>query len=154
MLTKKCSRCKKTKLFTEFHKNKESPDGLQWWCKKCTRAYISNWEQTKVGKESKAKSRKLADETGRTKEYNRKYYTSPKGLLASKNNRERNSEKVQARNEFRKAMLRGKISYPKRCLKCHHTTQTEAHHYNGYDETHWLDVVFLCRKCHRKEDHK
>jgi predicted HNH restriction endonuclease len=28
----------------------------------------------------------------------------------------------------------------------------EAHHHKGYDEEHWLDVVWLCRPCHREVD--
>lgn len=26
--------------------------------------------------------------------------------------------------------------------------RVEAHHHKGYDEDHWLDVVWLCRSCH------
>lgn len=26
---------------------------------------------------------------------------------------------------------------------------SDYHHHNGYERTHWLDVVPLCRKCHR-----
>lgn len=35
--TKKCSKCWSIKPITEFYKNRCSPDGLQWWCKSCSR---------------------------------------------------------------------------------------------------------------------
>ncbi|PGO63106.1 hypothetical protein CN980_28230 [Bacillus cereus] len=32
---KRCTHCKKTKLSSEFHKNRTNPDGLHTWCKYC-----------------------------------------------------------------------------------------------------------------------
>lgn len=34
---KLCSKCKECKDESEFHKNKRSPDGLSYWCKKCVK---------------------------------------------------------------------------------------------------------------------
>lgn len=36
-LSKTCSKCKNPKSFTEFHKNRHSPDGLGHYCKPCKR---------------------------------------------------------------------------------------------------------------------
>ena len=39
MKTKICYKCKKRKSISEFTKNKNSKDGLSWWCKKCNKEY-------------------------------------------------------------------------------------------------------------------
>lgn len=39
-MTKKCSKCKKDKELTEFHKNKSRKDGYQHICKECRIIYI------------------------------------------------------------------------------------------------------------------
>ncbi len=36
---KLCSKCKKRKDESEFNKNSNSKDGMQYWCKKCKREY-------------------------------------------------------------------------------------------------------------------
>lgn len=38
-LDKKCCRCKEKKVYTEFHKHKERPDGLSRQCKSCSADY-------------------------------------------------------------------------------------------------------------------
>lgn len=40
MVTKKCYICKESKSTEDFHKNKTKPDGLQNYCKKCSRDSI------------------------------------------------------------------------------------------------------------------
>ncbi len=36
---KQCGKCKKQKDESEFNKNSNSKDGMQYWCKKCEREY-------------------------------------------------------------------------------------------------------------------
>lgn len=36
---KKCSKCGNKKDFLEFNKDRSSPDGLLYWCKRCIRQY-------------------------------------------------------------------------------------------------------------------
>lgn len=38
-MTKVCSKCGKEKDKSEFYKDKTKPDGLSYWCKKCTLKY-------------------------------------------------------------------------------------------------------------------
>jgi 5-methylcytosine-specific restriction endonuclease McrA len=50
---KRCSRCGETKPHSEFHKQKRSRDGLQSYCRECTKAYAkahyeANAEQIKA----------------------------------------------------------------------------------------------------------
>ena len=154
MLTKKCLRCNKSKPLSQFSKHKKSPDGLQWWCKSCLRAYGLHWQRTKAGRVSIAKSREKVCETGKSRIYNHKYYTSPKGLQSANCNRNNHRAEYRARTEFRKLMLRLRVTYPTRCYKCGQIAKTDAHHYKGYEPEHWFDVVFLCRKCHLGEHSK
>ena len=43
---KRCSKCNIEKPISEFHKNKLSPDGCQYWCKLCARQHsIAKYEK-------------------------------------------------------------------------------------------------------------
>jgi len=45
METKVCSRCDRTKQKSEFSKRKLSSDGLQAYCKGCSKICLSRWQQ-------------------------------------------------------------------------------------------------------------
>lgn len=50
MLTDKtCSKCGLTKTTGDFHRRARSPDGLQAWCKECTRGGVNAY-QKRVGR--------------------------------------------------------------------------------------------------------
>lgn len=59
-----------------------------------------------------------------------------------------------------KATKRGILIPPKECAKCQREPGfgsrgqrlIQAHHHNGYDDDHILDVVWLCPSCHKIED--
>jgi 5-methylcytosine-specific restriction endonuclease McrA len=42
---KRCSKCKKIKSVSEFHKNKAEVDGLCYWCKECNKAHVKKYYQ-------------------------------------------------------------------------------------------------------------
>lgn len=45
---KKCSKCQTKKSFSEFHKNKASPDGYAFYCKPCKKEHAAkNYEKHK-----------------------------------------------------------------------------------------------------------
>ncbi len=59
MKTKICSnpKCKKEKSISKFSKNKNSPDGYSYWCKKCLKEYyLQNKE--KILKQKKERNKK------------------------------------------------------------------------------------------------
>jgi hypothetical protein len=61
------------------------------------------------------------------------------------------NEKMLARRALRRAVANGIIDKPTSCSDCGRTVEAKdlgGHHHNGYDEEHWLDVVWLCRNCH------
>ena len=48
------------------------------------------------------------------------------------------------------AVRNGTLIKPKKCEICFREVRLDAHHHNGYDEPHVLDVQWLCRRCHFK----
>jgi hypothetical protein len=51
MKTKTCSKCKKVKDINHFWRNKRNPDGLNYWCKDCFKAYCRAYYKTNKGKQ-------------------------------------------------------------------------------------------------------
>jgi len=47
MTTKVCNRCQVKKQKFEFSKRTKSLDGLQAYCKDCSKTYLSNWQDEK-----------------------------------------------------------------------------------------------------------
>lgn len=73
---RRCSKCKKLKLLKQFAKRNDRPSGTQSRCKKCFKAYSLKLTRLRqVGKRREA-----------YREYNRKYYYTPKGKAKAKRN--------------------------------------------------------------------
>jgi hypothetical protein len=47
------------------------------------------------------------------------------------------------------AIRTGRLVKPTACQSCERAVWLDAHHHLGYAEEHRLDVVFLCRRCHK-----
>ena len=60
--------------------------------------------------------------------------------------------KRKARLEIFKDLRSGRISKPSKCEICGYDKKLSAHHWHGYDENNWLDVLWLCEKCHKWHD--
>jgi hypothetical protein len=71
----------------------------------------------------------------------------------ARKNRHLHPDRERARKAVAWAVKRGELIKPRRCtLKprlggCF--GRIEPHHWHGYDEAHWLDVVWICR--HHRE---
>lgn len=65
--------------------------------------------------------------------------------------RERNPLKYKARYTVRNALTSGKIIKPAKCTICSSSSKVEAHH---KDHSKPLDIMWLCKICHIKEDKK
>jgi len=48
-IMKKCKTCKEIKFLSEFHKNKYYKDGLNYFCKECSRERTKKYKKTKEG---------------------------------------------------------------------------------------------------------
>ena len=58
---KTCSKCNKTKPVTDYYRNKNNSDGLQYYCKSCMKAYQVKYKQTAQGKASIVKYQQSAN---------------------------------------------------------------------------------------------
>ena len=47
------------------------------------------------------------------------------------------------------ALVFGLLIRPDTCQRCGSDARLHAHHHNGYEQEHWLDVQWLCSPCHR-----
>lgn len=64
----------------------------------------------------------------------------------------RHVDRIKARSAIGRAIRDGKINRGSHCHYCGNESVTQAHHHNGYSREFWLDVIWLCRKCHRVAD--
>lgn len=89
-----CTLCKQNKLISEFTKHKQKKDGLNSWCKVCSRKKNKKLTQSKEYKRKKS-------------EYDKKYRQENKAKLdkASKKRREQNKDKkAEYDKEYRKQL--------------------------------------------------
>ena len=65
--------------------------------------------------------------------------------------RERYPERKHARDAVYRAVKEGRLIKPDRCEDCGATGRIEGHHHS-YEPEHWLDVKWVCKRCHNKRD--
>lgn len=135
-----------------FSRHKRNPDGRQSWCKACMRKTNARWGATPNGRASKAKYKRT--DKGRATE--RRYQQSEhkksirkQKLLHDTSYRNR----LRARTATNHAIRAGTLPRPDTltCIECG-CPASEYHHHRGYAEKHWLDVVPMCRPCHKMTD--
>lgn len=161
----RCSECKVLRIHDEFPPCKRIKTGRHSVCNDCHNSRMSEKYRTDPQKRARHKAynqsekskawrkeqwRKLKNDPG-WKEYRRqycnwKYHNDPV---------ERN--KIEARAAINFGIKYGFLTRPDTCqsngkygAKC--SGIIEAHHHNGYDRKHWLDVEWLCVACHRAAD--
>ena len=87
----------------------------------------------------------------RVAERERRYVATPEGRAARNAARvawrRRNPERMAAHAAVTKALMRGHL-FKEPCRECGNP-KVDAHHHNGYDYEHRLDVVWLCRPHHQ-----
>jgi len=56
----------------------------------------------------------------------------------------------KAKKALAKGIAKGVLVRPPTCSKCGMgDRRIDGHHHNGYADEHLLDVVWLCRSCHK-----
>ncbi len=150
---KTCSKCKKPKSLSEFHKNRYKNDGLQDSCKSCGKIRQREYQRTANGKAAILKAVKKYQKTVKGRATQRLYRQSEKAKAAQKLFREHHQNYIKAVRAVNSAVKSGELMSPKYFLcyeeSCFEQAE-EYHHYKGYAKEHWLDVDPLCIKCHRK----
>ena len=135
-MTKICTGCGEEKPLDEYHKHKGGAHGLNPKCKSCRKEF----DRTDRGRElsSARKIRYRSTETGKIKH-----------RANAKKSRELWPEKHKARDAVNHSVASGKIVKPNECSSCGCGGVIHGHH-SSYEKVDWLDVVWLCTKCHNK----
>ena len=120
---KQCIKCGEIKPLSEFTTDKSHFDGHHPYCYKCVA---------------------LA--------HAKRYKETPNGFKASvKRWENKNPDKKAAHNAINLAVKTGKLIRPDACSICgNNEVRIIAHHTDSYEEEHWLDVIWVCDKCHNK----
>ena len=128
-MSKKCLNCKEVKELSEFYFDSYHKK-YRYNCKSC--------------------HRKMA------KPFNNAYTKTEKGKeainRASKRAAVKFPEKWNARAKLRYAVKIGKIIKPEVCEKSTgYCKGVQAHHYAGYNDDNWKNVIWLCSQHHAQE---
>lgn len=99
-------------------------------------------EQTPERKATRARWRA----TKARKESSRRYYTQEHVLEKIREYRKAHPLQVGARGAISHAVRYGRL-VKQPCIQCGNP-KVEAHHHLGYEQEHWLDIQWLCKKCH------
>ena len=130
---KQCSGCKEIKTFDEFSNSKHHKDGLHNNCRKCRKEICKKWRTNNARKKKKDDQEYRLNNPEKFRKYVEKW-------------RNNNPEKTKAHIKVRSAIKKGLLT-PTKCEKCESTEKIEAHH---PDYAKPLEVMWLCRKCHKK----
>lgn len=110
------------------------------------RSYIKNQEKKlefakKTYEKLKSDPLKYAEHRAkRSKRSNDRYHNDPEVRFREK-----------ARYKVAYAIKTGAVVRPDSCSGCGVVGKPQAHHYKGYEQEHWFDIKWLCRKCHGYE---
>ena len=122
---RRCTKCKKLKDISEFPRDKYMLDDLHVHCRECHNENARVWRTKNPGK----------------------YYDTQREWG------KKNPQAKQAHLSVRRAIKDGSITKPGACQVNDGTCSgaLQAHHRNGYDAQHALDVVWLCQSHHERE---
>lgn len=136
---KTCNECNTERPLTEFHKSAQARDGHRSKCKPCVKAY-------NAARYAENRDEVLAQQAA----YNRTPEGRETQMRGSARHRAKHPEREQARSAVNNALAAGTKRKPKHCCSCgsQHKGPIEAHHWKGYEEEFWLDILWLCKPCH------
>lgn len=134
---KTCRKCGVAKPVAEFNRNRSRRDGLDHRCKPCHREQSKAWQR---GPGKDAHQRAVKAWLQRNPE---------RRLAADQRTRSKNPTHWRARRAVREALLRGTLVRPSHCTECGSAGPIQGHHWRGYDPAEWLNVKWLCTRCHR-----
>jgi len=174
--SKICLKCQNTKPLSAFHKSLQRKDGHQTWCKRCKKQYQQTedrrlaqkrYNQSEKGKATQKRfnqsakgrmARKCFSQSGEDKITKKRYRQNEKYKKTHKQGNlhyyEQHPERKVAENAITHAIETGRL-IKANTLKCNCGQRAEHyHHHKGYAREHRLDVVALCRSCHKIIHHE
>ena len=145
--TKQCSKCKKIKALSEFHRDKQRKQGRRPECKLCAQAYGRSYNKTDSAKASVLKYRK----TEKGKLAMLKYFCSDARKITSRAATNKyyysHPQKSKAKAAVNYAIKIGETPHLTNLL-CSYDKQAQQYHHPSYAKKHWLDVIPVCIPCH------
>lgn len=171
MQLKYCPNCQQRKSLDNFHKNRARKDGYTSICKECKKTYQHEYFQRPHIKAKRAETRQLPEWKAKRKEEGRKYRLEHREELKQKikkykerykgRYRESTAESVKrwlardpnrgkAHRAVNDAVRKGDIPHisNQSCIQCGQRA-LDYHHHKGYSPEHWLNVIPVCRNCHK-----
>ena len=157
-ITKVCFKCGAEKPLTGYYKHPRMPDGHVNKCKECNKKDVTanrkdnlkryqEYDRNRPNREhriiqacERVKARKEIDP-----DYKERVH------LIKREWAERNQHKRKAQSAATNAVRDGKLERKTSCEHCGVFDKPLQKHHWSYLEEHWLDVVWLCTKCHGAE---
>lgn len=156
-MSKVCFKCGERKPLSEFYKHSRMKDDHLNKCKECTKKntkenrtdnfdYYQQYDRNRPNKDERNKKRSGYVAKLKQENYEKFYEIRKKG---SKNYKRRYPQKRAATVAVNNAIRDGKLYKPDKCQACGDGGKIQGHH-ESYDQSKWLDVVWLCVECHSK----
>lgn len=156
--TKRCFKCGETKPLSAFYKHPRMTDGHVNKCKECNKKDVVENRLSNLSYYQECdRNRKNASERAMiNNERNKARYKNNEDFKQNvRRTREKwldeNNHKRSAHLAVQSATRTGKIHKPSVCSCCGDSPETIYGHHWSYEESNWLDVMWLCSKCHGKE---
>ena len=147
IISKKCSRCKEDKLLSEFSRRSNRKSGYEYHCKKCHSKTYEKWYNSEKGKATL----KCYQQTEKHKRYRQYYNKSEKCKEKYRRYYQRHPDRFKARSRVMIAIRSGRLPKAK-TLQCYYCGEkAQEYHHSSYAPEHRLDVVPVCRSCHKGE---
>ena len=170
MTDKTCSLCLASLPTTTFGKKASCKDGLLAVCRPCDAARARAWRAANPDTVREVNRRQYSKDKSASKKRSAKYRMDNPNKVAgyrrSFNDRNPDAQyvydaarrakaplKYKARVALGRALRYGSVARPDVCTSCNVTCTPHGHHWSYLPE-HWLDVVWLCAKCHTKEHNR
>lgn len=158
MNVKNCFKCGAEKPLTEFYKHPQMKDGYLNKCKNCNKSdtaknrkdkadYYLNYDRNRPNASERSKKSAVRNKL----KYQTDTIFKDKINTTKLNWVNRNIDKRKAQIAANNALRDGLIERKYNCEHClGEDLKLQKHHWS-YLEEHWLDVIWLCTKCHGLE---
>jgi len=153
-----CFKCEAEKPLTDFYKHPSMPDGHVNKCKECNKKDVRDNRELKLEYYQNADRNRPNREERNQRNIERtrvKYHSDSnykEKILDTKQKwAERNPLKRKAQYSATNAVRDGKLERKTSCEHCGTDEKKLQKHHWSYLEEHWLDVIWLCTKCHGVE---
>jgi len=137
VVTKKCCRCKKFKEVSKFCKSSRYTSGYRSECKTCKKISDKKYYRRHKGQQKQYQQHYRKSSTGKTIHY-----------LQTQRYNYRYPDKAKAHRVTNNAVRYGKLPKPGEQI-CKRCKKRKAQQYHHPDYSKPLDVIPLCRRCHK-----